>query len=84
MGQSSTYSAVTVVLTVFSGDSGIKSVQESIGSVGEVSGVGDRTWIWVTTLNGALCGSGEISIESLPGPGEDEGIGGVVMPSTSM
>lgn len=55
-----------------------------MGSVGVASGVGECTWIWVTTLNGTLCGSGEISIESFPGPGEDEGIGGVVMPSASL
>jgi hypothetical protein len=30
---------------------------------------------------GALCGRGEISIESKPGPGDDEGNGGVVVVS---
>ena len=62
----------------------MKSAQLSIGSVGVVSGVGECTSMRVTTLNGILCGSGEMSIESFPGPGDDEGIGGVVMPSAPM
>ena len=32
--------------------------------------------------NGALCGRGDISMESFPGPGEEEGGGGVVAHST--
>lgn len=32
----------------------------------------------VATANGALWGSGDISMESFPGPGEDDGIGGVL------
>lgn len=32
----------------------------------------------VRGMKGALCGSGDISMGSFPGPGEDDGIGGVV------
>jgi len=31
------------------------------------------------TEKGTLCGSGDISIESFPGPGDDDGRGGVVV-----
>ncbi len=47
-------------------------------SVGETSGDSDATSCWVTREYGTLCGRGEISIESFPGPGEEEGSGGVV------
>ena len=43
-------------------------------SSGVVIGVGSR----VVTTKGALWGSGDISIESLIGPGEEEGSGGVL------
>lgn len=33
--------------------------------------------IAVRAVKGALCGKGDMSIESFAGPGEDEGIGGV-------
>ena len=35
----------------------------------------------VLVANGGLCGSGEISMASCTGPGDDEGIGGVVVRS---
>ena len=35
-------------------------------------------------VKGALWGNGDISIGSMPGAGEDEGIGGVVIPSKMM
>ena len=44
-------------------------------SIGDVNGVGST--IFVTT-KGALWGSGDISIDSFPGPGEEEGSGGVL------
>ena len=44
-------------------------------SIGDVSGVGSTRFV---TTKGALWGSGEISIESFPGPGEEEGSGGVL------
>lgn len=44
-------------------------------SIGDASGVGST---WVVTMKGALWGSGDISIESIPGPGEEEGSGGVL------
>ena len=44
-------------------------------SSGVVIGVGS---IRVVTTKGALWGSGDISIESLIGPGEEEGSGGVL------
>ena len=37
----------------------------------------------VLIANGGLCGSGDISIASCAGPGEDEGMGGVVVLSGS-
>lgn len=43
---------------------------------GVCCGVGDC--ISNCEKNGALCGSGEMSIHSFIGPGEDEGRGGVV------
>ena len=46
-----------------------------ISSIGDISGVGST---WVVTMKGALWGSGDISIESFPGPGEEEGSGGVL------
>ena len=48
---------------------------DETSSSGVVIGVGS---IRVVTTKGALCGSGEISIESLMGPGEEEGSGGVL------
>ena len=39
-------------------------------------GVGE--WIWICAWNGCLWGSGEISIRSCIGPGDDDGRGGVV------
>ncbi len=53
-------------------DTGVSS------SIGVICGVGS---IWVVTTKGALWGRGDISIVSFPGPGEDDGIGGVVVPS---
>lgn len=38
----------------------------------------------VRGMKGALCGSGDISMGSFPGPGEDDGTGGVVELSRSM
>ena len=43
--------------------------------MGEINGVGST---WVVTTKGTLWGSGDISIDSFPGPGEDEGSGGVL------
>lgn len=48
---------------------------------GAVSGLGEGSEISVIKLKGALCGRGEMSIESGMKLGEDEGIGGVVTPS---
>lgn len=50
-------------------------------SSGVGSGVGDTMLICARRENGALCGSGEMSIDSLPNPGEEDSIGGVVTPS---
>lgn len=36
----------------------------------------------VVTTKGALCGRGDISIDSLQGPGEEDGGGGVVVKSS--
>ena len=33
----------------------------------------------VRAMNGALCGRGDMSMASFAGPGEDEGMGGVVV-----
>jgi hypothetical protein len=44
-------------------------------SVVSVSGV-----ISLARVKGSLCGSGEISIESFPNAGDEDGIGGVVTP----
>jgi hypothetical protein len=44
---------------------------------GEGSGKGRS----LMKLKGALCGRGEMSMESGAKPGEEEGIGGVVTPS---
>ena len=35
-------------------------------------------------MKGALCGSGDVSMESIPGPGEDDGGGGVVTHSATI
>ena len=52
------------------------SIRDGVtSSIGDVSGVGSTR---VVTMKGALCGSGDISIESFPGPGEEEGRGGVL------
>jgi hypothetical protein len=54
------------------------SVEGVVSGVGEAKGMGrclDRK------LKGALCGRGEMSIESGAQQGDDEGIGGVVTPS---
>lgn len=47
-------------------------------SIGDASGVGS---IMCVTAKGALWGSGDISIDSFAGPGEEEGSGGVLAPS---
>lgn len=50
-------------------------------TTGEVTSIGDISGVvstWVVTMKGALWGSGDISIESFPGPGEEEGSGGVL------
>ena len=74
-----TYSATAADLTVSNGDSGVVLGDESIeDTAGVDSGVGVSTWIRALTTNGTLCGSGDISIESIPGPGEDDGSGGVL------
>ena len=52
------------------------SAKEDVTSpIGDVSGV-ESTRVVIT--KGALWGSGDISIESFPGPGEEEGSGGVL------
>lgn len=45
-------------------------------SIGVIWGAGSTS---IGTTKGALCGRGEISIESFPGPGDEDGIGGVVV-----
>jgi hypothetical protein len=52
-------------------------------SADATSGVGGWTVNSAVAMKGALCGKGDMSIESFPGPGEDDGRGGVVMFSTS-
>ena len=47
-------------------------------SAGVRSGVGDCKPISTAVLKAGLCGRGEMSMESLVGPGDDEGTGGVV------
>lgn len=49
----------------------------------ELWAMGESSPMRVAVEKGALCGRGEMSIGSLPGPGEDEGRGGVVMLSVS-
>lgn len=51
------------------------------GAAGGAGGGGDSTSIRVTTEKGALWGRGEMSIESIPGPGDEDGKGGVVVVS---
>lgn len=60
------------------GESISSSLDGVVSGVGEAKGNGrslDRK------LKGALCGSGEISMESGTQQGDEEGIGGVVTPS---
>ena len=62
------------------GSVGASCITSSVGdavtiSIGDVSGMGSAL---VVTMNGALWGSGDISIESVIGPGEEEGSGGVL------
>ena len=69
------YSIRTSCLTGSAGVSGTTSTEAGASSsIGVIWGVGS---ICVVTTNGALWGRGEISIESLPGPGEEDGMGGV-------
>lgn len=49
-------------------------------SIGDVSGVGSIRFV---ATKGALWGSGDISIDSFAGPGEEEGSGGVLAPSVA-
>lgn len=63
------------------GSSHGESMSSSVSGVisGEGDGRGsDRS---LKKLKGALCGRGEMSMESGTKPGEEEGIGGVVTPS---
>jgi hypothetical protein len=55
----------------------------SLSEPGVTSGEGDGSGRErsVMKLKGALCGSGEMSMESGAKPGDEEGIGGVVTPS---
>ena len=65
------------------GESGVVLGEESKDDVvGVDSGVGVSTCICAVTAKGSLCGSGDMSIESIPGPGEDDGSGGVLTFST--
>lgn len=57
------------------------SMSSSVLGVISGDGEGNGTERLLRKLNGALCGSGEMSIESGTKQGEDEGIGGVVTPS---
>lgn len=53
-------------------------------SEGEISSIGVICGVvptFVVTMKGSLCGSGDISIELFPGPGEEDGSGGVVINS---
>ena len=54
---------------------GADSIEESAGVR---SGVGDCNSISTDGLNAGLCGRGEMSMESLVGPGDEEATGGVV------
>lgn len=54
------------------------SVEDFISGVGEAKGKGRSL---DKKLKGALCGRGEMSMESGTQQGEDDGIGGVVTPS---
>lgn len=38
----------------------------------------------MVTWYAALCGNGDMSMESLPGPGDDDGRGGVVTPAKAL
>lgn len=51
-------------------------------SIGVHSEVGDRTSSSVVTMYAGLCGSGDISMTSIGGAGEDDGNGGVVITSS--
>ena len=62
-------------------EKGDDRAEEGVSMEGVGSGVGDCTSI-CTAENGGLCGSGDISIESFPTPGEDDGRGGVIVFST--
>ena len=53
-------------------------------SADAISGVGGCTVTSVVAIKGVLWGNGDMSIESFPGPGEDDGRGGVVMFSRPM
>ena len=74
-----TYSKSADGLDISIGESDTMSIgEEVVGQSTEIVSVeGVWSW-WVVTTNGALWGNGEISIESTPGPGDDEGRGGVV------
>jgi hypothetical protein len=74
-----------VVPVVYVGGVGRSSQGESmsLSVLGVTSGEGDgsvRRRLFMK-LKGALCGSGEMSMESGAKPGDEEGIGGVVTPS---
>ena len=59
------------------GGDGRESMDESAGVN---SGIGDCRLISNEDPKGALCGKGDMSIESMLGPGDEEGTGGVVTP----
>ena len=79
----STHSSVGFGLRPSSGDDGRGELVSIFISIVDTTGVGES----ISALkleNGALCGRGDISIESFPGPGDDDGRGGVVVCSATV
>lgn len=65
------------------GSGGSEDGEESMSARSARSGLEEACCTLTIAANGALCGRGERSMGSLPMPGEDEGSGGVVVPSVT-
>jgi hypothetical protein len=72
----------TVCLGFSMGNGGRDDGEESSVVRPRGSRLNEESLSGIMMAKGALCGKGEASMASGPAPGDDEGIGGVVVPST--
>lgn len=82
MAHGLSYSAEAVGASIGDASRGLGAADVMGESIGVPSGDGECTSSSAVMMKAGLCGSGDISITSIDGAGEDDGNGGVVITSS--